>query len=272
MKFEVLFTRSSLYSFVVTITPEIAEDWLQANTHNRELRESRVQYFMNELKAGRWRLTHQGIAFSPNRVLLDGQHRLWAIALAGIPAPMMVTVNLPENSQEAIDVGIRNTADILTLGGGLGKVTKRMLSTLRAMFVLQTPHGRSPGAERELLVRHLDAVRFADEVVPRSRIPGIATAIIRGVLARAWYSADLERLRQFAQAMQACSNEGPVGLLIQQLIKHRGGAHGAGQRIDTYRRTERALLAFLNGEHLAHLYAAQQELFPLPKETHPATA
>lgn len=271
MKLDALFARPEVYSCVIIATPQIAEDWLQANTHNRELRESRVNYFMGEIKAGRWRLTHQGIAFGSNRVLLDGQHRLWAIALSGESVPVMVSVNIPPDSLEAIDVSMRSVADILTLDGTVGKVTKRLLSTLRGMF-LKNWSRRSPGEERDLLVRHFDAVHFADEAISSARMPGVATAIIRGVLARAWYSADLERLRQFAHAMQTCSNEGPVGLLIQHLIRNRGGAHGQGQRLDTYRRTERALSAFLNGEQLTRLYASENELFPLPEEARRASA
>lgn len=271
MTLDNLFARKDMYSFVATITPRIAEDWLLANTHNRELRESRVNYFIGEIKAGRWRLTHQGIAFGSNRVLLDGQHRLWAIALSDASVPALVAVNVPPESLEAIDVSMRSVADILTLDGSVGKVTSRMLGVLRAMFVT-TPRRRSPGEERDLLVRHDDAVHFAVEAITSAPIPGVATAVIRGVLARAWYSADLGRLREFAQAMQTCSNEGPVGLLIQHLIRNRGGAHGYGQRVDTYRRTERALSAFLVGEQLTRLHPSEKELFPLPEEAQQAAS
>ena len=36
-------------------------------------------WIARDMKAGHWRLTHQGIAFDPAGVLIDGQHRLWAI-------------------------------------------------------------------------------------------------------------------------------------------------------------------------------------------------
>lgn len=271
MKLDDLFARKDMYSFITIVTPQIAEDWLQANTHNRELRESRVNYFIGEIKAGRWRLTHQGIAFGSNRVLLDGQHRLWAIALSGASVPALIVVNVPPDSLEAIDVSMRSVADILTLDGSVGKVSKHMLSTLRAMFVTVNRQ-RSPGEIRDLLVRHFDAVHFASEAISSARMPGVASAVIRGVLARAWYSADLDRLRAFAQAIRTCSNEGPVGLLIQYLIRNRGSAHGYGQRVDTYRRTARALSAFLNGEQLSRLCPSDKELFPLPEEAQPAAA
>jgi len=60
MKLEELFVRTDRYNFVVDLTPEIATDWIDhCNTHNRKLIDSHVEYLANELKAGRWRLTHQ---------------------------------------------------------------------------------------------------------------------------------------------------------------------------------------------------------------------
>jgi len=47
------------------------------------------------MKAGRWKLTHVGIAFDINNVLQDGQHRLWAVVFSGRTVEMSVTFNTP---------------------------------------------------------------------------------------------------------------------------------------------------------------------------------
>lgn len=65
------------------------------NSKNRNLSESTVQSYANDMKNGRWTMTHQGIAFDVNGTLLDGQHRLWAIVFANIPIEFMVTRGLP---------------------------------------------------------------------------------------------------------------------------------------------------------------------------------
>jgi hypothetical protein len=95
------------------------------------------------------------------------------------------------------------------------------------------------------------------------------------VLARAWYSSDRGRLRHFADVLQTGipqgENDQPILTLIQFLTKTAGRRSGAGRR-ECYQKTERALAAFLSGERMAKLYAATEELFPLPEETRKASA
>lgn len=62
------------------VTPAMATKWLEeGNTHNRKVRDSVVMRYAADMKAGRWKQTHQGIAFNGDGTLLDGQHRLFAI-------------------------------------------------------------------------------------------------------------------------------------------------------------------------------------------------
>lgn len=86
-----------------TITPEIAKEYLRHNVGNRLLRAKYVEQIVRDIKAGEFRTTHQGIAFDANGNLIDGQHRLTAIALAGIPVQMMVTRGVSEESKLVID-------------------------------------------------------------------------------------------------------------------------------------------------------------------------
>lgn len=280
MKLEQLFSRTERYNLVIDLTPEIAEDWLtHCNTHNRKLIDSHVEYLADEMKAGRWRLTHQGIAFSDNRVLLDGQHRLWAVVLSGVTVPTRVFVNERSEAMEVLDTGQRRRNDqILTLSAGLGEVSRGDLATLRAMFTGQGDHHRrSPGEEGRLLSQHLEAVRFAQECLRGGgKLKNLATATTRAVLARAWYSADHALLRHFAEVLATGrpigEHDEPILLLFQFLVGGAAGGRNRAERHECYRKTERALQAFLNRERLSRLYAAPHELFPLPEETRPAAA
>lgn len=278
MKLEDLFSRHDPYMTVVDVTPELAEEIIShCNTRNRSLSDKHVDYLAEEMRSGRWRLTHQGIAFSPNRVLLDGQHRLWAVAMSGVTVPMRIFVNLPEEIMEAVDTGrIRTNDQIISLGGDLGKITAAELATLRAMLsACETPHRRSAGEERVLLRNHLDAVRFAMRLLPRSSYRGVANGTIRAVLARAWYSSDRGRLRRFADVLQTGlpQDEGDQAALtlIQFLVKTAGHTSSAMRR-ERYQKTERALQAYLSREPMTKLYAATEELFPLPEEARRASA
>ena len=134
---ERFFQRNDPYSVVLDVTPELAATWLsECNTHNRKLVDAHVDRLARDMKAGRWRLTHQGIAFSTNRVLLDGQHRLWAVILSETTVRMRVFFNEPAESLHAIDsIRPRTNDEIISLAGTIGTVSKSELATLRAMLV-----------------------------------------------------------------------------------------------------------------------------------------
>lgn len=49
---------------VETITPELAREYLKANTFNRELNEKTVNSYVRQIKEGQWKLNGETIAFS----------------------------------------------------------------------------------------------------------------------------------------------------------------------------------------------------------------
>ena len=76
----------------ILVTPEMARRWLDSNTRsNRRPSAKTVDAYAREMAAGRWLVTHQGIAFNQAGELVDGQHRLLAIIEADVNVLMMVT-------------------------------------------------------------------------------------------------------------------------------------------------------------------------------------
>ena len=104
-------------SKVVMIDPSLAAAWLAKNAqYNRPMRKTVVTNYAEQMKAGQWQLTHQGVAFDVNGILIDGQHRLAAIVQANVIVPLMVTVNAPAVSFEMLDCGLKRTvADRLVM-------------------------------------------------------------------------------------------------------------------------------------------------------------
>jgi hypothetical protein len=94
------------------IGPEVAADYLKSNIDNRRIRRAAVARFAADMRAGRWRQTHQGISFGGDGRILDGQHRLMAIVAAGVTVRMLVTRGQDPDNFTVIDHGkVRNTAD-----------------------------------------------------------------------------------------------------------------------------------------------------------------
>ena len=109
---------TSMRCKVMTITPEIAEALLAKNTTNRPLDKKKVQAWLKEMQANRWKLTHQGVAFASDGTLVDGQHRLHAIIENGTTVEMLVFLDCDKDSFDVLDVGKqRSHNDILRLGG-----------------------------------------------------------------------------------------------------------------------------------------------------------
>lgn len=131
-----LITDEDVHVGIFLIAPDVAANWLRDfNVHNRPLQERHSEHLQRDIEAGRWRLTHQGVAIDAELRLLDGQHRLRAIAASGRAVPIQVTWNLDPEVFPVIDTGKRRTAaDALSLAGV--KVKNRALSASTAKFLL----------------------------------------------------------------------------------------------------------------------------------------
>ncbi len=88
---------------VETVTPQLAERYLAANSGNRNIVRSHVSAMARDIANGQWMFNAQPICFSASGRLLNGQHRLSAVIEAGEPIEVMVMRNLPEEAFETYD-------------------------------------------------------------------------------------------------------------------------------------------------------------------------
>lgn len=94
---------------VVHVTPVIAKEWLNRNTHNRTLRPNKVAEFARDIQAGDWVMNGETIKFDTGGVLLDGQHRLSAIVKADTSVDLLVVTGLDPATQRTMDAGAKRT-------------------------------------------------------------------------------------------------------------------------------------------------------------------
>jgi hypothetical protein len=100
------------------VTPELAREWLGFNTHNRNVRQRVVLSYAADMASGNWQWNGESIKFAADGTLLDGQHRLAAIAESGVTVPMLVVRGLKNTAQETVDGGAkRKFSDVLRLRG-----------------------------------------------------------------------------------------------------------------------------------------------------------
>ncbi len=267
------------YHVIMDVTPEKALEWLEGNTHNRPVNEAHVRRLARDIQAGRWRLTHQGIAFDTDGLLIDGQHRLWAVIESGVPITTRVFFNEPPENRDVLDSGQRRSnLDILNITGQVGEVTTRHLAALRAMLAGASLHPvrATPGEEAEQYRRHKEALEFAIQHLGFASVRGVATSEVRAVIARAWYSADHGKLIHFCDVMKSglagSGGDASLSMLRDFLISTAGGGKGESVRRVRYAKTQWALSGFLEGKSPRRLCGASTELFPLPEEIAKTTA
>ncbi|WP_234440540.1 hypothetical protein [Streptomyces rimosus] len=120
---------------IETVTPERAQKWLSENNRgNRQLSTGHVASLARALERNEWRVHHQGIAFTTEGRLLDGQHRLAAIVQARKSAEIMVARGVDPATFSVMDTGKRRTArDLLHLEGE--KRAQQLAAALRGLFL-----------------------------------------------------------------------------------------------------------------------------------------
>lgn len=104
------------YTYIETISPEKAQEYLTRNKSNRPVNNGVVDFYAEQMKAGNWRLNGQGISFFENGNLSDGQHRLLAIIKSGVSIRINVTRGVANDCFPTYDQGRnRNARDIFSI-------------------------------------------------------------------------------------------------------------------------------------------------------------
>lgn len=106
------------WTTTVKINPAQAKQLLLAMPTQRLLQKSNVDYFVGLMRSGRFRTTHQGVAFNHAGKLIDGMHRLSACVQADVEIEVQATFGMSDDAFGSFDRGKgRTTADDLVVRG-----------------------------------------------------------------------------------------------------------------------------------------------------------
>ncbi len=264
---------------VEAVTPGQAAKWLEARAPNRTV-QSRIALSMaRDMAAGRWQVTHQGIAFDVDGRLLDGQHRLSAIIIANREVAMMVTRGLPRETQLVIDDHRRRSgADVLTIEQGyvVDAVAVALLRLMDRQPGVVSGHGArfTKSEMADAYAMHRDAVAFVQDSLKTSHVRGVTTAPALAPVARAYYTEDRARLASFLRVLASGIPDHPTQdvaalRLRDWLIEHRDSGHGGAKRGEAFGRSQWALRKFLDREDVKTVRLAKEDLFPVPEDVSP---
>lgn len=187
------FNEKPQFAFV-PVTPETALRWLDGNKVNRAIRWGKVDQYARDMAAGRWTFTNDAICFDSAGMLLNGQHRLLAVARSGCTVLLPVMRNVPAEAMTTMDSGAaRTAADALGFDGEKNRAQLAAAVKLVLVYV----DGRiykdnrlqavSHNEIREALERHPDIRRSVEQIIPfRNKIdaPPSTTAAAHWIIAQ----------------------------------------------------------------------------------------
>lgn len=121
------------HAAIMSITPDIAANWLEHNTKNRKISEPTLNKYVNALTEGSYRFNGDAIRFSVDGRLLDAQHRLTACTETGIGFESVVVWGIEPEAQITMDRGKKRTlVDHLRI---MGEQSTKELATVLNLAV-----------------------------------------------------------------------------------------------------------------------------------------
>ena len=248
------------------VTPGMATEWLRLNTNNRDQRPARINRLAQKLAAGRWTVTHQGVAIGADGTLYDGQHRLEAIAKSGVGVWMLVVRGLMPESRADIDSGEKRlTNDSLTIvdGVAVSNTDAAIANTLRFMLFNDGTGCRPCEVHemRDLLTRFAPGIAAIHRAMPSSvRSITVAPVVAALVFAHAAAPEKVEAMAAQLHSGVGLEDRDPILGLRNGLIgavavngSKKNDRRHAMTRSSHFKRTLLAIDARLSGRTLARV-------------------
>lgn len=251
---------------IMEITPDLAVEMLLCNTSNRPLRLRKVDQLVGAIKRGEFRRNGDTIRFSASGRLLDGQHRLNAIANSKCTVTTDVVFGLADEAQDTMDLGARRTAgDQLGITG----ITNPNLCAATAALVWryrQVPRmaQREPTISQIRDVIERDPVENVCALVHKEhRLKGHPSSFMAmvGVLTSRDSGQLLDFVQRVTTGLNIVSTHDPVYRLRLEVERNREASRRLA-RDDLAALTVKAWNSFCNGQEMRMLRFTKAEAFP----------
>lgn len=218
------------------ITPELAKQWLGVNHANRRLIDSNVERLKSVIARGEWMEdSTDGIGLDVDDGVVNGQHRLSAIAEGDITVRALVVRNVRPEVIKVIDQGLpRNLAQILQMDGRYEYPTD-LAGAIQWLFRISEGLEKSlPIAQRPSVPQLLEFFQEHPHLVDSMPIAVDAARPFKGVQ-RSWLCAyhylmatvDPEEADEFFAALESGSSlppGSPVLILREKILANQSAA------------------------------------------------
>lgn len=202
---------ANFWMVVSVVTPLMAYRFLkERNLGNRDPTESQLAAIVRDIVSGNWVPNDQPISVGADGLIKNGQHRLWAILVAGLPVRVMFSFNISDDVVRIYDTQVRRTArHLITLFGDQSMTTHQEAVVTRAMFGMGRASRLSIAEKIAYVAAHQAEFEWLfrrfNKVVPRVTLAPVEAAVFRAYCS---VSGGRRRLKQFADYIVEGNFEG----------------------------------------------------------------
>lgn len=253
---------------VETITPILAQKYLDLNTNNRKLREGHAERMAHDMQSGHWTQCTAPVVFYDDGSVADGQHRLWAIVESNKTQTFVVIRGLSREDGLNIDTGKpRDLVDNGRISGVADYLSHTLIAVARAIEEgSYSDHGLSYAERLALVQKHREAAMFVIAHGPKGKY--LRNAMVLAAMARAYMSGvNRETLQRFGDVLTSGMSEGAresAAVAMRNYLQSRGGLNGRPAAwYDTFQKVQNAIKHFVAGKQLTLIKAVSEEAYPL---------
>jgi hypothetical protein len=259
------------------ITPNIAAAYLATSPGNRRLNQAQVSVYVDDMKAGRWRIGNDALIFDKQGRLRNAHHRLTAVVLAGVTIKMIVRRNVPDDEIPTIDQGRpRNVKAALgDFGcGQYGEVENYHGATLRHVLYGSRPQKMAMAVLGEAMKDARDGLDFVfKECFDNRKKRGISAPTYAVFVRMYYFGISKDKLIYAARVLLdgdvpdgQAKLEGHQSLIVLRDYLMSEKARGGGIRTDIYEKSQNMLNAFVQGENRRSATATSRDIYPVPSK------
>lgn len=254
----------------VDVGPDLAAEMIDTKPDNqRNFKNAHIERIKTDMTEGRWKLTHQGVAFNTLGRLHDGQNRLHAVVRSGATVPVFVWFGAGRDPEmTVIDTHCtRNVIDAAKVNRQ--DLDSRMASTLQYAIRYGVVNGQAivagmtHGRKLELFERYAGALRAVSEWFGHTKMAKrVGSGPVRAAVFCATAHVDVALLERFARVLSEQADPIPGEGIAKRL---RGLIVGETNPVDRdiFLKTCRSILHFVNQEDPGKLYACPDNPFPI---------
>lgn len=249
---------------VMTVTPEMAKEWLSNNKTNRRINPARVNSYARQIKSGKWLKNGEPIGIHEDGSLANGQHRLSAIVKTNIPMEMVVVFGIP-NDVKLFDRGRnRSVSDIISINNPDLKISNRDVGIANMHYLL---HGNNQASEfeiEEFINNHAETliqIKQTRYSCKKGSVPVRHASIQLAFLYALETGEPFGKINRFTEVLltgfYSSQSETAAIVLRNDLLTNKLlSVGGSTERKQLYRAADRALYDFCNEIQRTKTYSA----------------